>query len=261
MNNTTLQIKFRQRLNKIASNDYDNIECWQIVEAFNKAQLEWCRRQLHGNNMYKEGDEMSKKRIDDLQPLIVDLGLEFINFKNYIETVPNWFPENYLEYKRITTEAITDCCPLVKIIDGEENIAPPDERPEYIPVEREAGRSMTVYLAEEANVDLYMRDPLKRPDFEWGETYCTMQGDRVRIYKKDFEIVNPILTYYRHPRYIEIAGCVDPYTLVESAVDVECEFKDDVTELILDEAVSIIAGDIDNVNQYIRGSASAEKNN
>ena len=67
MNNTTLQLKFRQRLNKIASNDYDNIECWQIVEAFNKAQVEWCRRQLHGNNIFKEGDEMSKRRIDDLK--------------------------------------------------------------------------------------------------------------------------------------------------------------------------------------------------
>ena len=62
-----------QRLNKLASNDYDNIECWQIIEAFNKAQIEWCRRQLHGNNMYKEGDEMHlRRRIDDLQLLLTN---------------------------------------------------------------------------------------------------------------------------------------------------------------------------------------------
>ena len=48
----------------------------------------------------------------------------------------------------------------------------------------ERGRDMTVYLAEEANVDLIMRDPLKRPDFEWGETYCTIQGNTIRIYKR-----------------------------------------------------------------------------
>ena len=70
INNTQLQIKFRQRLNKLASNDFDNIECWQIVEAFNKAQIEWVRRQLHGTNAHKEGDEMSTKRIDDLQKLL-----------------------------------------------------------------------------------------------------------------------------------------------------------------------------------------------
>ena len=55
MNVATIQIKVKERLNKLASNDYDNIECWQIVEAFNKAQLQWLRRQLHGFNQFKEG--------------------------------------------------------------------------------------------------------------------------------------------------------------------------------------------------------------
>ena len=32
INNTTLQIKFRQRLNKLASNDYDNIEYFDMTE-------------------------------------------------------------------------------------------------------------------------------------------------------------------------------------------------------------------------------------
>ena len=68
-----------------------------------------------------------------------------------------------------------------------------------------------------------MRDPLKRPDFEWGETYCTIQGNNVKIYKRDFDLVNPTLTYYRQPRNIQIQGCVDPYTLVAAPADVECE--------------------------------------
>ena len=242
MNNTTLQIKFKQRLNKLASNDYDNLECWQIVESFNKAQVEWCRRQLHGNNMYKEGDEMSKRRIDDLQILITDLGLTFNTEVNYVESTN--FPSNYLEYKRISTEAYDKCCPYTVDAKGDFH-----------------GRSMTVYLSEEANVDLIMRDPLKRPDFDWGETYCTIQGNRIRIYKRDFDIVAPLLTYYRQPRNIQIVGCVDPYTLVESPAEIESEFKDDIVELMIDEACSIIAGDINDVNTYMRGSANAEKNN
>ena len=56
MNNATLQLKLKQRLNKLDSQDFDNIEPWQMIEAFNKAQVEWCRRNLHGGNMYKEGD-------------------------------------------------------------------------------------------------------------------------------------------------------------------------------------------------------------
>jgi hypothetical protein len=70
MNNTTLQVKFKQRLNKIDSQDYDNVQPWEIAEAYNKAQIEWVRRQLSGTNIRQEGDEMSKRRIDDLEILL-----------------------------------------------------------------------------------------------------------------------------------------------------------------------------------------------
>ena len=234
MNVGTIQIKFRQRLNKISSNDYDNIECWQIVEAYNKAQIEWCRRQLHGNNMYKEGDEMSKRRIDDLQilittqPIIGSVQEDFFLGAN--------FPNNYMEYKRVDTDAVSKCC-------------------------KDTPRSMTVYLAEEANVDLLKRNVLKRPDFEWGETFCTFSNNFIKIYKTDFDIVNPRLTFYRMPRNIEIIGCSDPYLNVISTTDVISEFKDDIVELIIDDAVSIIAGDIADANTYQVSGPRAEKNN
>jgi hypothetical protein len=234
MNNTTLQIKFRQRLNKLASNDYDNIECWQIVESFNKAQIEWCRRQLHGTNPTRTSDEQTKRRIDDLQILLTTQPITGSIQSDYF--LGTNFPNNYMEYKRVDTDATTECC-------GKDP------------------RSMTVYLAEEANVDMIMRDPLKRPDFEWGETFCTMQNNTIRIYKREFDVINPRITFYRKPRYIEIEGCSDPYTNNISAADIESEFKDDIVEIIIDEACAIIAGDINDANNYIRGPQQAEKNN
>lgn len=71
MLNSTITIKMKQRLNKLDSQDYDNITCWQVVESFNKAQVEWVRRQLHGINVVKEGDEQSNRRKDDLQKLLI----------------------------------------------------------------------------------------------------------------------------------------------------------------------------------------------
>tara|TARA_R100001460_G_scaffold52537_1_gene91412 strand:- start:241 stop:948 length:708 start_codon:yes stop_codon:yes gene_type:complete len=235
MNNSTLRLKLKQRLNKLASNDFDNIENWQILEAFNKAQVEWVRRQLHGNNLYKEGDELSKRRIDDLQVLLEELVLTGQEEKEYFES--NNFPvDTYLEYKRISVDATTTCC--------------------------EDPRSMTVYLAEEANVELIYRDPLKNPSFEWGETFCTILGNKIRIYRQeDFNLVKPVLTYYRQPVYIEFAGVINPYTGVASPADVESEFKDDIVEVIIDEAASIIAGDIENFSQYQREQQAAERNN
>jgi|5_EtaG_2_1085323.scaffolds.fasta_scaffold00152_12 hypothetical protein len=126
-------------------------------------------------------------------------------------------------------------------------------------------RSMTVYQSEVANVDVILRDPLKRPDFEWSETFCTFQSNNVtpqiRIWRKDFYIMDPVLVYYRVPRRIEILGSVDPYTGIAVAADVNPEFKDDIVELIIDSAVAIIAGDISDVNQMGRGSQESEKNN
>lgn len=234
MNNQILRLKLKQRLNKLSSNDYDNLENWQIIEAFNKAQVEWVRRMLHGNNLYKEGDELSKRRIDDLQILLTELPLVGTSNDQYFQTT-NFPPANYLEYKRVSTNAVTDCCPEPS--------------------------SMTVYLGEVANVDLYLRDPLKRPDFEWGETFLTILNNTIRIYLRDFTLSNPVLTYYRQPRGIEFTGVLNPYTGVVSTVDVTSEFKDDIVEVILDDAAALIAGDIENFNQMQREQQSAERNN
>ena len=347
MNNSTLQIKFKQRLNKLASNDYDNIECWQIVETFNKAQISWCRRQLHGTNQFGEGDEQSKKRVDDLQILLKTLPLTGVDIPyddkyGYFraDNFVTIYDSDYLEYKRVETFGIQvwpgtevdapveteiirtpmyeihgdpanytgtdpegwneanatavnyidninnfttipnayqgmefDADGYGPIVGYEEVINTIESTGESISVppllapgaDKERccrdPRTMTVYLSEVANTDVMLRDPLKNPDFEWCETFCTMQSNQIRIWRKDFFIMDPKLIYYRKPRRIEIQGCIDPYTSQPAGVDVECEFKDDIVELIIDEAVSIMAGDISDVNTYQRGDNMSEKNN
>jgi len=144
-------------------------------------------------------------------------------------------PEDYMQWKRVDVYAKQDCCDK---------------------------RRMTVYLAEEGNLNQLLRDANKKPSFEWGETFATLINNDVNIYTNhDFEITSADLAYYRQPIKIQIQGCVDPYTNVQSTVNVECEFKDDIIELIIDEAVGILAGDIESGNQYTRGVEGAERNN
>ena len=232
MNNSVITVKIKQRINKLDSQDYDNIECWQIVESFNKAQVEWVRRQLHGINPVREGDEQSTRRKDDLQALLVTNTLSLVNNKFYFRAD---IPQNYLQWKRVDVFAKKDCCDK---------------------------RRMTVYLAEEGNLNQLLRDANKRPDFNWAETFATLKGNKVNIYTDgDFEIQTADLVYYRQPVKIQIQGCVDPYTGVASTTEVECEFKDDIIEVIIDEAVAILAGDIESGNQFSRGTETAERNN
>jgi hypothetical protein len=232
MLNSTITIKIKQRLNKLDSQDFDNITCWQIVEAFNKAQVEWARRQLHGINMTKEGDEGSTRRKDDLQILLETFNLNIADKEYYYTGI---LPEDYLQWKRVDIITRKGCCDK---------------------------RRMMVYLAEEGNLRELLRDKAKQPNFEWGETFATLKGGYVNIYTNDEFIIDEAdLIYYRQPIKIQITGCVDPYTNIQSGAEVQCEFKDDIIELIIDEAASILAGDIESGNQFSRGTEGAERNN
>jgi hypothetical protein len=234
MNNTTIQIKIKERLNKLDSQDYDNFECWQIVEAFNKAQIEWVRRQLVGNNILRQGDEQSNRKIDDLMIMLKSEDLAFTYGDKYVITEA--LPDDWMEFKRIDVKAVSKCC-------NEE-------------------KDMVVYLAEEANVSVLLNDFLRKPSFEWRETFATMMENKIKVFTNDeFEVKNIKYTYYKYPIRIQILGCADPYTLQTSTEEVECEFPDDVVEVLVDSAASILAGDIESFNQYTRESNASEQNN
>lgn len=145
-------------------------------------------------------------------------------------------PADYMEWKRVSAYAKSECC---------------DE-----------ARRLKIWQVEEANIDDILRDKHKQPSFEWGETVCTLKNNNLLIYtNNDFSVSNATMTYYRQPRLIQIAGCVDPYTGVASPADVISEFKDDIVELLIDEAVTILSGDIESGNQVQRSSQSVESNN
>lgn len=234
MNTEIIRIKITERINKLSSRDYDNIECWQVIEAFNKAQVNWCRRQLVGTNILKQGDEQSNRRVDDLQPLLKTAPLTLLSTQLFDES--SVLPADYMEYKRLEIYATSDCCkdPLL----------------------------MTTYLVEEANVVNFLRDDNKKPSFDWGETFITLVGNKVRIYTAgEFQVTSANLMYYKQPIKIQITGCTDPYTGLISTTTVIPDLKDDVVEVLIDDAAAILAGDIESMTQYQREQQAAERNN
>lgn len=235
MNNFLLQLKIKQRLNKLASGDYDNIECWQIVEAFNKVQLDWVRAQLGGVNIRKEGMEQSIRRIDDLQVLLQTASLKGTNKSLFFESAT--LPENYMEFNRVIGYATHPNCP--------------DEL-----------RRMRVDLAEETNTENYLRDTNTRPSWSWAETFCTLTNNKVRIYTNDaFAVQKAELVYYQLPSQVRIAGCTDPASGVVAVKDAECRFKDDVVEILVDLTAAQLAGDIESFNQMSRNKQNADSVN
>lgn len=211
-----ISAKIDSRLNKLASNDYDNIWRYHKEEAFNKAVLEWVRRQKKGVNIAKEGDEETDGKIDDLQILLTRKNLSIRDRKGYYESEK--LPADYLFFKRLTPFCSKDNCSNIQL---------------------------TSYLREEANVD----NLREMPSFEFEETFHTLIGNRVNIYYTDFKIDKLQLTYYRLPKKYSF-----------SKLDEEVEFKDDICEILVDEAVKILASDIESVNQKILSQERGEYN-
>ena len=231
MNNNLLQIKVKQRLNKIASLDYDNLECWQIAEAFNKAQIEWTRRQLYGINIRKEGAEQSSGLVDDLQRLMTHEDLTMTDKGIFYQVA---LPTNYLHYVRTDIFAKQECCPE---------------------------RRMMVYEVEEANISVILDNKDKQPNFEWAETVATRMNNKLKVYTDNkFDITECHLIYFRKPQEIQINGCVDIATGTTFTADQECEFNDDVAEVIADATAMILAGDIESITQYQREQQNVQTN-
>ena len=235
MDNRTILLKTKLRLNKLASNDFDNLEDYHVIEAFCKGQSDWCRRVLRGINITKDGDEQSTSRIDDLQVLLKETPptLPLVNKQIFWEADK---PTDYLRYKRFSLDATSECCT--------------------------EPRKMTVYLAEEGNQPELIRNVNTRPSFDWAETFATFVGNKIRIYtNNEFTPINFKLMYYRQPPKIQIAGVANPYDGTISTQDVPCIFNDDLIEVFIEEAGTILAGDIESILQMQRNRQNTDTNN
>lgn len=218
MNLSNVSVKIDLRLNKSASGDYDNIWPYVKQEAFNKGALEWIRRQVHGSNLSKEGDEESRMRVDDLQVLLKTDKVTFRDRPDFVET--NKFPEDYLYFKRLTPYASKGTCDNIR---------------------------MKSHLKEEANVD----DLIGFPSIEFEETFHTLIGNKAHIYHVGkFKIDKLELTYYRKPKFYNF-----------KKLDTVIEFKDDICEILIDEACKIIASDIESLNEKALAESRIEYNN
>jgi hypothetical protein len=133
----------------------------------------------------------------------------------------NKLPSDYLYHKRVTPYVSKGSCKSVMIKS---------------------------HLKEEANVD----DLLPRlPSFNFEETFHTLIGNKVHLYhNKDFTVDKLVLTYYRKPKVYNFKKLSD-----------SIEFKDDVADMLADEACKIIASDIESPNQKALAEGRVEFNN
>jgi len=213
-----IALKVKYRLNKVDTQDDENISVYNIVEAYNKAQLNIVNRLLGKNNNYKTGIESTKKRVDDLKNLINEepISLNIIKKEGYILTEN--LPEDYYFHIRTTCKATNKKCSKKEIF---------------------------IYLQEESNMNTLLRNEYTCPSFEWAETIGTLVGNKFKVYTQDkFDILKVYLTYLKIPKQIDIPGYIKKDGSPSTQIDPE--LYDYVIEMCIDETVRILSGDIQN---------------
>lgn len=215
-------LKIDLGLNKLASFSGQNIRAFQKEEALNKALLMWIRKNKHGNNLYKEGNESSAMREDDLQLFLKDK--ELTSYKRDVYNEIKTLPSDYLYISKLTVYANKDECRDV-LIDSD--------------------------LREDGNTNKLLLNYHEQPSFKFEQTFHTLQGNKIRVFHNDdFDVNRVILSYYRKPKKI-----------TNSKPDEVWEIKEDLAELIVDAAIANLALNIESPNVYQASTNIVEQNN
>lgn len=217
--------KLRQAVNKLDSQDYDNIENYVLLDYFNKCQLLYLREQLRGYNLSKDGDEGSKINLNSFQILITGLSYSYTSANKKEQYYWSSLPSDYYLIKRVDITVEQEECKCLS-------------------------NNFRLYLAENYMCTEYYHDAMKSPSFDWRETFYTIANNELRVYYKDFIIKDVNITYYRKPRVVEKLGEFSSFLNVVSITNVNPELPDDVVENIIQMAASHISGDIQDGMSY-----------
>lgn len=98
------------------------------------------------------------------------------------------------------------------------------------------------------NIDELYTDVDNEPSFDYRETFYTFGDNKVNIFRKNFDISKVLLTYYRFPKKVDIAG----YIKIDNSnsEDIHPEFNDAIVDRILTICAKDFHLNADNLGRY-----------
>jgi len=216
--------EFKLNLNKMDRQDNVQVPLEDILVFLNQAQLSWVKSKVGENNIFRDGYEGTRKRIDDLQVLKVNdaslllqktTDVLYKGYKADLKTIPD-----YMMYIMSHVGARKEDC--------------------------KAG--LTVDLIRQNDLSTLYFDANFSPSYEWRTTLATIGQDNIIVYTDDtFEIENLYLTYLRYPMPVDSEGYIKIDGLDSSKQD--CELPYYAKSDILNLATKFAAQSVDNQAQ------------
>ena len=244
MDVTEMHYEVKLKLNKVDSQDYENLIVPEIDWYLNEAQNIFIKQRYGISNNKRQGFETTQKRIDDLRKLVVKGNiLPFATSSVDLNAYEACLPEDYMFHIRSRANINKEDCG------------------------QKLGVS-TVQIQHD-DLDTVLQDPFYSPSFEWEEIPIVfMQGGPQGIvgsddvcpmgyvigYSDGSFILNDLrLDYLRIPRRISWGTGVGSSSYIYpngqlAAFNDSCELAEHTHHEIVDIAVMIASGDLDHPN-------------
>jgi hypothetical protein len=218
----SLLYKIDQRLNKLSTNEHQQIQLEDKILALNEAQIKLIKQKIDGMSVANGmGMDAFKKRYEDLQSLVINynhqpltLTLEDSDLNEWRTNIHQLDPK-YMFYIDSYVLADKGRCKDRKIWINRD-------------------------LAKHGDLQFVLNNEHYKPSFEYQETFNLLASDEISIFTDGTFTPKSInISYMRYPVYIDKAGYIKfdgtPST------DVDCELETYLEDELLDLTVTNLA--------------------
>jgi hypothetical protein len=218
----SLLYKVDQRLNKLSTNEHQQINLEDKILAVNEAQIKLIKQKVDGTSTASGyGLDAFKKRYEDLQSLVVTYNHQPLSLTIKNIELNQWFANlHQLDPK------------YMFYIDS------------YVLADKGRCKDRKIWinrdLAKHGDVQFILTNSNYKPSFEYQETFNFLSSDEISVFTDGTFVPTSInISYMRYPQYINKTG----YIMLDGqpSFDQDCELETYLEDELLDLTVQNLA--------------------
>lgn len=218
----SLLYKIDQKLNKLSTNEHQQIQLEDKILALNEAQIKLIKQKVDGQNTVSGlGLDAFKKRYEDLQSLVVNYNHQPLDLTLLNSELNQWKANIHL----LTPK-------YMFYIDS------------YVLADKGRCTDRKIWinrdLAKHGDLQFCLTNTHYRPSFEYQETFNSISSDEISVFTDGtFTPKQIYVSYMRYPVYINKTG----YVMLDgqNSFDQDCELETYLEDELLDLTVQNLA--------------------
>lgn len=218
----SLLYKIDQKLNKLSTNEHQQIQLEDKILALNEAQIKLIKQKIDSiSTVSGMGLDAFKKRYEDLQSLVITYNHQPLDLSIKNVELNQWFANIHLLDPK-----------YMFYIDS------------YVLADKGRCKDRKIWinrdLAKHGDLQFILNNTHYRPSFEYQETFNFLSSDEISIFTDGtFTPTKICVSYMRYPQYINKEG----YIMLdgEPSYDQDCELELYLEDELLDLTVQNLA--------------------